>query len=74
MLRKKIIFTIIMLVIITHFAYSQNVNETVTAYKLENEIIIDGILNESIYKNKSVTNFIQNEPNEGKEASEKTDV
>jgi hypothetical protein len=74
MLRKKIIFTIIMLVIITHFAYSQNVNETVTAYKLENEIIIDGILNESIYKNKSVTNFIQNEPNEGKEASEKTNV
>ncbi len=46
----------------------------VIAYKLNEEIILDGKLNEKIYQNNPITNFFQHEPDEGKEATEKTEV
>ncbi len=69
--RLKLIITLLLLV---SFGFSTKVDKTVIAYKSKNEITIDGILNEDIWKNKPVSNFIQKEPNEGEKATEKTNV
>ncbi len=72
MMKNKVLFLTITMLLIVNFGYSTNLDKTVTANKLENEIVIDGILNESVWKNKPVSNFIQKEPDEGKKATEKT--
>lgn len=48
--------------------------QTVTAYRIENPLVVDGILNEPVYQNAPVTRFIQKDPDEGKPASEKSEV
>ncbi|MFZ2324999.1 MAG: DUF5916 domain-containing protein [Ignavibacteriaceae bacterium] len=59
----------------TIFAVIKNDStQTVTAYKLDKPIVVDGILNESVYSNPAVTNFTQKDPAEGKPATEKSEV
>ncbi|HCY78058.1 MAG TPA: hypothetical protein DHV28_19295 [Ignavibacteriales bacterium] len=48
--------------------------QAVTAYRIENPLVVDGLLNESVYLNAPVTRFIQKDPDEGKPASEKSEV
>ncbi|MEA3501128.1 MAG: DUF5916 domain-containing protein [Candidatus Marinimicrobia bacterium] len=69
--KLKVIITLMLFV---NLGFSVEIDKTITAHKLKNEIKIDGILNENIWGNKPVSNFIQKEPNEGKKATEKTNV
>jgi hypothetical protein len=46
----------------------------VKAHQTNETIIIDGVLNENIWTTKSISNFIQREPNEGEPAQQKTNV
>ncbi len=48
--------------------------KAITSYRLSEQIIMDGILNESVYSNPPVTSFTQQDPNEGKPISEKSEV
>jgi len=47
-------------------------NKTVTAYRLTQPINLDGRLDEEVYKNQPVEDFIQTDPLDGSPASEKT--
>ena len=59
----------------TIFAVIKNDStKSVTAYKLDKPIIVDGILEESVYSKPAITNFTQKDPAEGKPASEKSEV
>lgn len=46
----------------------------VTAYRLTSPIVIDGVLDEELYKQNPIDDFTQKNPNEGLAASEKTHV
>jgi hypothetical protein len=48
--------------------------QSIKAYKLNKPLVIDGILNESVYNNPAVTKFIQKDPDEGKPITEKSEV
>ncbi|MEO8232133.1 MAG: DUF5916 domain-containing protein [Ignavibacteriota bacterium] len=48
--------------------------KTITAYRLTEPIVIDGLLSESIYSNPAERKLIQKDPNEGKPATEKSEV
>ncbi len=70
-MRKVLLFVFVSF--ITSLAY----NETpvkITGYKLENPIILDGKLTEKVWDNPIISNFVQADPQEGKPASEKTEV
>ncbi len=49
-------------------------SQEVRAYKINNKIILDGILNEEIWTNSPVNQFTQRDPVEGETASEKSNV
>ncbi len=49
-------------------------NKMVTAYRLTQPLVLDGRLEEEVYKNPPVEDFIQNDPIDGLPASEKTCV
>lgn len=46
----------------------------VNSYRLIEPIVLDGLISESVYQNPAVTKFTQKDPNEGKPASEKSEV
>ncbi len=48
--------------------------ESIKSYRLTEPLIIDGVLNESVYENPAITKFIQKDPDEGNPISEKTEV
>ena len=48
--------------------------KTITAYRLSEPIVIDGILSESIYSNPAERKLTQKDPEEGKPATEKSEV
>ena len=69
---KKLILLLAAAISIPNFA-KNDVN--VTAVKTSQEIIIDGLLTEEIWRHEfPVTIFIQREPDEGKEPSQKSEV
>ncbi len=68
-----IIFCLITVLIADSLAKNDS-TQTVTAYRIENPLVVDGLLNESVYLNAPVTRFIQKDPDEGKPASEKSEV
>jgi len=51
-----------------------NNNVIIVAHKVDEPIKIDGQLNENIWKGKPITGFTQLDPDEGKPATEKTNV
>ncbi len=54
--------------------FATNPPRQVNAYKVHEEINLDGNLDEPVWKNPPVDHFIQSKPDEGKPATEKTDV
>lgn len=67
-----LIKTSLVLLIITSFLNAKSSKLPVKAFKVTNPITIDGKLDEDVWKNSPICNFIQKEPNEGVEATEKT--
>jgi len=72
---------IIVLVVLNSFSFAKENNEkwvwkqkTVKAERVSEKIVIDGKLDELIWKRSSISGFIQDDPNEGKPATEKTEV
>lgn len=51
-----------------------NDSKTVKAFRVNETIVIDGILKEKVYNSPSVSDFTQRDPDEGKPATEKTEV
>ena len=67
----------LLLFFISTFIFPNNkksISLNVIAHKVQKRIIIDGILNEESWKTKSISGFIQREPNEGQPALQKTKV
>ncbi|MCK7522981.1 MAG: hypothetical protein MZV64_37535 [Ignavibacteriales bacterium] len=56
----------------TVFATPNDSSLAIKSYTLGEPLTIDGILDEPVYINPAVTNFIQKDPDEGKPATEKT--
>ncbi len=48
--------------------------QTIKSYRLTESLVIDGVLSEPVYLNMAVTTFTQKDPDEGKPASEKSEV
>ncbi len=48
--------------------------KTITAYRLEKPLVLDGILDEPVYSKLPLTEFTQRDPLEGKPATEKSEV
>lgn len=77
---KRITMTAILLFLIAGLAFAKGGSKTtsekiVIAYKLKNlPINIDGKLTEPIWQSKPVENFTQKDPEEGKPATERTEV
>ncbi|MEA1986674.1 MAG: DUF5916 domain-containing protein [Candidatus Marinimicrobia bacterium] len=75
MRKNKIkLLQIMIITLFVNLGLFAELDRTVKVYKLKKEIKIDGILNESIWKNEPASNFIQLSPDEGKPATEKTNV
>ena len=53
---------------------TQENHTKVQAYRVNEKIKIDGILNEQVWKNPAVDHFIQKDPKEGEVSTEKTEV
>jgi hypothetical protein len=53
---------------------NSNKTEKVTAYKTTEEIVLDGILNETVWQNKPVEGLTQREPEEGKPETQKPKI
>lgn len=68
------IFFFLITILFTNALAKNDSTETVTAYRLQTPLVVDGILNESVYQNVPVSRFIQKDPDEGKPASEKSEV
>ncbi len=72
---KKNVFLLILFPVLIHlFAKGRSQSSQVKAYKANEIILLDGVLSESVYSNKPITNFTQKIPDEGKPASEKSEV
>ena len=56
------------------FASKNDSTQTVTSYKLTEQLVVDGILEEQVYSNPPITSFTQKDPNEGKPVSERSEV
>lgn len=56
------------------YAGKTDSTKTVTAYKLNQPLIVDGLLEESVYLKAPVTNFTQKDPVQGNPISERTEV
>ncbi|RMD50277.1 MAG: hypothetical protein D6830_03160, partial [Ignavibacteria bacterium] len=64
------------LILFCSFIYAKGQPESpkVIAYKINEEITLDGFLNEKLYQNQPVEKFTQRDPNEGAEPTEPTKV
>lgn len=71
---KKYFFLLIFILQIQLSAENKSDHPQVKAYRTTETIKLDGLLNETVYKNKPVTNFIQKIPDEGKPATEQSEV
>ncbi len=69
------VLTCTILIPFTLFAAAKNDSTlAIKSYHLNEPLLIDGVLNEPLYSNEGVTRFIQHDPDEGKLATEKTEV
>ncbi len=68
---EKVLWSIFLLLLIPDIIFAQEIK----AYYTDSQIKLDGLLNESVWKNAvPITGFIQRELNEGEKATEKTEV
>jgi len=49
-------------------------SKTVTAHRLNEKILLDGLLSETVWTNKPISEFTQSDPKEGEKATELTEV
>jgi len=74
-MRHYFLLLFFVLIQFTSFAAAKNDStRSIISYHLNEPLIIDGVLNESVYLNPAVTTFIQKDPDEGKPATEKSEV
>ena len=74
-MKYLLVLTCTILIPFTLFATSKNDStQAIKSYRLNEPLVIDGILNERLYTNESVSKFIQHDPDEGKLATEKTEI
>lgn len=66
--------TFILLISLNILAAKNDSTQAVQSYKLTEEIVVDGILNEQVYSLPAITNFTQKDPHEGKPVSERSEV
>lgn len=73
---RSLYFLILVTIVITvnTFASKNDSTQSVISYKLKEQLVVDGILNESVYQNPAVTSFTQKDPHEGHPISEKSEV
>jgi len=71
---QKIFYVLIILIALssTTIIAKKTTDKTVKAYRLEEPLIIDGILNEALYKQIPIDDFTQKDPHEGEPISERT--
>jgi len=76
-MKMKIFIYALGLITLLNFGYALEKpgnSKKVIAHRLNESLILDGKLNESVYQNQPVTEFYQRDPDEGKPATEKTEV
>ncbi len=71
---KHYIIALFLFSLLTINLFAKKTPPQVRAYKVIGEINLDGKLNEPVWKNPPVDHFTQLKPDEGKPATEKTDV
>jgi hypothetical protein len=72
---KYYILLITLLIFNSNFASVKSDSiKAITAYRLEKPLVLDGILDESVYSKPPVTKFTQKDPSEGKPVTEKSEV
>ncbi len=72
---KNYILLIILFIFNSTFASVKSDSiKTITAYRLEKPVVLDGILDEPVYSKPPVTEFTQRDPFEGKPVTEKSEV
>ena len=73
--RLTALFLLVFLIHISVLGGQNSSNKAMTAYKVKDlSIVLDGKLNEPIWKNQPIKDFTQKDPVEGKPATEETDV
>ena len=73
----KIFYTLILLFLCFTLTFGSKLKDstkTIKSYKIDTPLVLDGKLTESAYQNIPITNFTQKDPDEGKPASEKTEM
>ena len=73
---QKCLLLLLILTFISSKTFTQKLplSNQVTAYKTSEAIILDGKLNENIWKQNPTTYFVQKEPNEGKPATQNSEI
>ena len=70
-------YTLIICLLLAVLVFASSKNDstrTITSYKLTEPLVIDGLLTEPVYKNPPIKDFTQKDPDEGKPATEKSEV
>ncbi|PKP33728.1 MAG: hypothetical protein CVU00_10210 [Bacteroidetes bacterium HGW-Bacteroidetes-17] len=73
----KLIYLLLFLFIVIQqagFAQGDASSKQITAVKLNEKVTIDGILSENVWKRTGFDEFFQQEPNQGENASQRTEV
>ncbi|MEE9450309.1 MAG: DUF5916 domain-containing protein, partial [Ignavibacteriaceae bacterium] len=73
----KIFYFLLFFILLTNFILaspSKDPTKTVRSYKLNESIILDGKLTESVYQNPPIKDFTQKDPDEGKPATEESNM
>ena len=71
---RKFFLFLIALFCVQVIAKDKESNPKVVAYKADGEIILDGILDESVWNNEPITGFTQKIPDEGQPATEESQI
>ncbi len=73
----KIFYTLLLFILFTNSILASSKKDpakTVRSYKLNEPIILDGKLTESVYQNPPIMEFTQKNPDEGKPATEESHI
>ena len=73
----KVFYILPLFILISNFilaSSSKDPKKTVHSYKLNNPIILDGRLTEPVYQNPPIKDFTQKDPDEGKPATEESNM
>lgn len=73
-MKKVIVAYLVLQTTLTFGQQSRIPSENLNSYKLNAPLIIDGYLNELLYQEDAIENFTQKDPDEGKPATERTQI